>query len=168
MGVKAKLLANLLLTTVLGSAHAQGADVEKARTLSAGVKKAKSIVDRAIRAAGGGVSGPELVVTPEPESDEDLESDGMALPIYVQASASLGEAAVSADQAVFSFLTGNIAYGNYSFSVACAKMGIGRSRISRANLAALMPPAGFLTAFGPELTDLVTELGLLKFTVGCP
>ena len=166
MGVKTKLLASLLLTTVLGSAQALGADVEKARTLSAGVKKAKSIVDRAIRAAGGGASGPELVVPPE--SDEDLESDGMALPIYVQASASLGEAAVSADQAVFSFLTGNIAYGNYSFSVACAKMGIGRSRISRANLAALMPPAGFLTAFGPELTDLVTELGLLKFTVGCP
>jgi hypothetical protein len=163
MGVKTKLFASLLLTTLLGSAHAQGADMEKARTLSAGVKKAKSIVDRAIRAAGG---GPELVVPPD--SDEDLESDGMALPIYVQASASLGEAAVSADQAVFSFLTGNIAYGNYSFSVACAKMGIGRSRISRANLAALMPPAGFLTAFGPELTDLVTELGLLKFTVGCP
>lgn len=166
MSIRSKLLAGLLLTGVLGTAEAQAADLAKARMLSQGVKRAKSIVDRAIRAAGGAEAGAESYT--ESDTGDDSESDALALPIYVQASASLGEAAESADQAVFSFLTGNIAYGNYTFSVSCAKMGIGRSRISRANLATLIPPVGFLAPFGPELTDLVTELGLLKFTVGCP
>ncbi len=160
MQSKLRMLMGLVLAGMIGSAEVQAADVEKARILSEGIKRAKTIVDRAIFAAHGTES--------LDDSESVLENDAVALPIYMQASSSLGNAAVHADQSVASFLTGNIAFGNYSFSVACAKMGIGRSQVSRANFAALLPPAGFLTAFGPDLTELVTELGLLKLTVGCP
>lgn len=164
MNVKVQMALGTLLAFSLGSADVFAADLESARMLSQGVKRAKAVVDRAIRAAGGAEALSEDIS----RSGDVEESDAVALPIYVQASASLGNAAVNADQAVLNFLSGNIAFGNYSFSVSCAKMGIGRSQVSRANFATLLPPPGFLTTFGPELTELVTELGLLKVTVGCP
>jgi len=195
MSVRAKLsaVASVVGFTFAGLAYAGTSD--NAGNLQTGLLKAKAVVDRAISAgagsgggsgsggsagggwggaggagsgggAGGGSNGPWFA------SDEALvdllESDALALPVLIQASTSLGQAASLSDQAKLAFLSANFQLGNFRFSEACNRMGISRSQIARANTAALQPPTGFLAAFGPDLTATVIELNSLRASEGCP
>ena len=114
----------------------------------------------------GGGHGPWF--TAEGDELAVAESDALALPIYVQASGNLFDASSQADNANIHFLQGQIALANFEFANACAKMGISRSQIARANLAALQPPLGFLAPFGPQLADVVVNLNQLRAAEGCP
>lgn len=96
------------------------------------------------------------------------ENDALALPVLIQASTSLGQAASLSDQAKLAFLAGNFQLGNFRFSQACNRMGISRSQIARANTAAMQPPVNLLAAFGPDLTATVVELNALRVSEGCP
>jgi hypothetical protein len=166
----------LKMTTILALSLATAASAntsQNAERLAAGLQRALSAVSQAVAAAGGGLNTGG-VVNPTPwdmidDIDTDLvESDAFSLPIYVQAGASLGRAASDADQAKLNYLSGNIAFANYKFSSACVTMGLARSQVARANSAALLPPAGFLAAFGPELASVVSELFSLRISEGCP
>lgn len=168
------LLSALSLTA---SGLALGGTANNAENLSQGIMRAKMVVDRAIASSGGshtnpgGGSGGSGGNTPWSEDDEDgnvLENDSMALPILIQASASLGKAASNADKSKLAFLTFDFQKGNYLFALACNSMGISRSQIARANTAAMQVPYGYLAAFGPELKDTVMELTALKVSEGCP
>jgi len=154
------------------------------QALAAGLRQAKAVVDNAIAGAqgAGGLSGGSTGGStgsapgggngpggPWGMTVEDVnENDAIALPVLIQASTSLGQAATDSDLANFAFISGNIAFGNFKFALACSQMGISRSQISRANTAALQFPLGFLSAFGPDLTQVLIELNQLKFTEGCP
>jgi len=191
MSVRAKLSAVVSVVgfTFAGLAYAGTSD--NAGNLQSGLLKAKAVVDRAISAAGGSGGGSGGADngggwggagngggagggsnSPWFASDEALadllESDALALPVLIQASASLGQAASLSDQAKLAFLSANFQLGNFRFSQACNRMGISRSQIARANTAALQPPAGFLAAFGPDLTATVIELNSLRTSEGCP
>ena len=153
----------------------QAATVDDARALSNGIKHAKSVVDRAI-GSGGQVSGTGGF-TPAPndghvgsDSGSDVwdaadelvtESDFLALPVYQEASNDLFNAGSLADQAIRALSGSNIQEGVYLFAKSCAKMGISRSKVARANLLALEPPQGFLVAFGDDLREVVVELNSL-------
>lgn len=154
------LVFSLILTGLsFATLSANAADATKAQQLRDGILRAKQQVDRAI-AAGGGRS---------PLWENGLEeNDALALPIFIQASTSLGNAATLADASLAAFLSFNIALGNFRFAQSCNRMGLSRSQISRANFAAIQPPVGFLAAFSPDITNTVSELLALKATVGCP
>lgn len=185
---------NTLLLTVgfafSGLAHAATAD--NAQNLQSALLRAQSVVDRAISSVGGGGgggggggddggwgggggggggwggggSGPWSVS--EDVLMELQENDALALPVLIQASTSLGQAASLSDQAKLAFLAGNFQLGNFRFSQACNRMGISRSQIARANTAAMQPPVNLLAAFGPDLTATVVELNALRVSEGCP
>jgi hypothetical protein len=188
-----QLKVNALLMTagfaVSGLAHAGTAD--NAQNLQSALLRAKSVVDRAISAVGGGGGGASDGggwggggsgggggggggggTGPWSVSEDFLmelpENDALALPVLIQASTSLGQAASLSDQAKLAFLGGNFQLGNFRFSQACNRMGISRSQIARANTAAMQPPVNFLAAFGPDLTATVVELNALRASEGCP
>jgi hypothetical protein len=195
MSVQLKINA-LLITAgfaVSGLAHAGTAD--NAQNLQSALLRAKSVVDRAISAVGevgggggggggasdgggwggggsGGGGGGGGGTGPWSVSEDFLmelpENDALALPVLIQASTSLGQAASLSDQAKLAFLGGNFQLGNFRFSQACNRMGISRSQIARANTAAMQPPVNFLAAFGPDLTATVVELNALRASEGCP
>lgn len=165
-------ILSALSLTVSGLAFANSS--QNAQNLSSGIMKAKMKIDRIISSAGnggshgGGRSGGGNSPWSVEEESFDVENDSMALPILIQASQSLGNAASNSDKAKLAFLGFNFQYGNFLFAKACNGMGISRSQIARANTAAMQGPAGFLSAFGPELTDTVMELNSLKMSEGCP
>lgn len=145
---------------------------EDAQAIKEGVNRAKAVVDRALAASGSqggshggwdtGSSSPGSGPSPWEVGEEViLESDFVALPIYQQASNSLFAAGSLADQAIFALSGVNIQEGVFLYAKSCAKMGISRSQVARANLAALQPPVGYLAAFGPELEEVVVELNAL-------
>lgn len=187
VSLKFRLAALALGMSYTGMALAAGSG--NAQNLQAGILKAKAVVDRAIAAtggAGGGSGGAGGAPSGDPWGGgfpgggfpgggtgpwltaDVAENDAIALPILIQASTSLGQAASFSDQAKLAYLGGNIAFGNFRFAEACNRMGISRSQIARANTAALQPPMGFLAAFGPDLTATVVELNALRASEGCP
>jgi len=157
------LLGGLVLTDV---AHA--ADAQNALRLKSGIDRAKNVVDRAIRSATGGPFNPVELWDQPVDSSLVNESDALALPILMQASSSLFNAGTSADGALLGFLSGNIALGNFRFAMACNQLGLSRSQIARARLAAIQPPVEFLGPFGPELNLTVLEIVALRQAEGCP
>lgn len=167
----------LTLVSVLGFSFAslgQAVTPDDARAIRDTVNHAKAVVDRAISGADSrgaedsrtdeDTRNPNRGPGPSPwEVTEDviLENDYVALPIYQQASNNLFTAGSYADQAIFALAGINPQEGAFLFAQSCAKMGISRSQIARANLAAIQPPAGYLAAFGPELEEVVVELNAL-------
>ena len=172
MKVISQVLAVVSLVSLMGSSISLASTATNASALQAGIIHAKNVVDKAIAGAGGHAGGTVggTVGGGSPwfmESDV-AESDALALPILMQASTTLGDAASMADQSKLAYLSFNIALGNFKFAMSCSNMGISRSQIARANTAAFQPPVGFLAAFGPELAAVVTELNSLRISQGCP
>lgn len=143
----------------------QAVTPEDARALRDQVYHAKSVVDRAIGSGGGaspGNSNPGPGPSPWELNDAEItENDFVALPIYQQSAHNLFTAGSYADKAIIALSGVNVQEGAFLFAQSCAKMGISRSQIARANLAASQPPVGYLAAFGPELTEVVIELNEL-------
>lgn len=185
-----KSLVSTAIVALLSNSVAQAATVQDAQVLKAGIYRAKSIVDNALRAAGsngstggggsfptnpgvpsGGGHGGFYVESDLPDllNDGDVnESDALALPVFIQASGSLFDAGHFVDVSTIDLLGGNIQQGNFEFAMACSRMGISRSQIARANLAALQPPTGLLAPFSADLLQVVTELNALRFSANCP
>ncbi len=188
-----KSLVSTAVVAMLSNTVAQAATVQDAQVLKAGIYRAKSMVDNALRAAGsngstggggsfptnpgvpsgGGHGGfyvePDLTSLPELYDSGDVnESDALALPVFTQASGSLFDAGHFVDVSTIDLLGGNIQQGNFEFAMACSRMGISRSQIARANLAALQPPTGLLAPFSADLLQVVTELNALRFSANCP
>lgn len=157
----------LSVASLFAASVASAATSDDARAVRDSVYRAKSVVDRAISASGHSrpTPGPAPSPGPSPWEVEELEvteSDDAALPIYQEASNNLYAAGSLADQAIIALSSGfNIQEGAFKFAQSCAKMGIARSQVARANLAAAQPPVGYLVQFGPELQEVVVELNAL-------
>ena len=158
------IASSFLLSMSLTSVAAFAGDLENAQNLKAGIQKAQQVVDRVIDSVGPQASLHDVGL-------DDLglgENDALALPALMQASSSLFRAGQNVDESILYFLSGNVPFGLYKFSMGCMSTGLARSQIARANVAALQPPAGFVTAFSIDLISVVNELFLLRSAVSCP
>ena len=170
------------VTFITSVAYVQtNANSGNAQRLKAGIQSAKGTVDRIIASVNnpGNPGNPDTPDYPDypdypdtPDYPDDpwvwYENDLTALPILMSASSTLGNAGALSDQAKLAYLSGNFALGNFRYAQACSSLGIARSQVARANTAALLPPVGFLAAFGPDLANVVIELQLLRASEGCP
>jgi hypothetical protein len=142
---------------------AQSNSLERATVTAAKLKQLATRIDQIIAQTG---------VTPgSPSNPNDpwwTEADSIALPIFTQASGSLWAAATNADQWKLAVLQFNFALANFKFAMTCNMIAQSRSQLARANSAAMLPPVGFLAAFGPEITAHLQELQALRTDNGCP
>jgi len=168
--MKKRILFALVLGFSFGSKAFCGA--VEAGNIAAVSQKANSLVQRVLARSNGAPSlSPEVGGLSGLEGtglEDILENDALALPAFMQSASHLSQAANYAFQSQAAYLGGNIAFGNFKFATACARLSIGKLALSRANFAAIQPPVGFFGVFNAEIIAVLQEIFLAQSSNGCP
>lgn len=178
--MKARFIMSLVLASSVLSGSSFAADAASAARLGAVAKKASALTQRIISRSGASGSGNGSVETGPVAGPEtgpasggvihfpwENENDALALPIFLQSSSQLDQAANFAFQSQFHFLNGQIQIALFEFTSACSRLAIGKSALARANLAAIQPPVGFFGVFNVEVLTMLNEIQLARTSNGC-